>query len=374
MKKQNKQGISLIVLVITIIVMIILAASVVITLSNTGVIDRAGQAVDLTNKSQVQDLAALIWSEAYLDDLRGQDLIDEVEKKLEEQGVTKDNWDITITETGVNIAEKATSVELGTLIKDGNDYGKTINYEANGVTDWKVLYKTEEYVYIITSDILPNEKIMSEFITDSLATTREKDIYWDSAPASGTSRQLNRDLWLADQDHYDEEYNVRICSYLMDEYYWTGFMNSEYGENVVSAIGSPTLELITASWNKKRIDTNNTTIYEKEITAIYDYNGYKLNNDNVVALKGGQNDTLYALEDRYWLATPYYGSLSLFGVIKLNDRILVQEAHLKVQYEDNLLEGGITAAYPDGSLRPVVCLKASTPAKVGTTTDIELVK
>ena len=73
-----KKGISLIVLVITIIVMIILAASVVITLSNTGVIDRAGQAVDLTNEAQVQDLAALIWADAYMDNLRGQDLIDKV--------------------------------------------------------------------------------------------------------------------------------------------------------------------------------------------------------------------------------------------------------------------------------------------------------
>ena len=62
-----KKGISLIVLVITIIVMIILAATVVITLSNTGVINRASQAVDLTNEASVQDLAALIWADAYLD-------------------------------------------------------------------------------------------------------------------------------------------------------------------------------------------------------------------------------------------------------------------------------------------------------------------
>ena len=45
-----KKGISLIVLVITIIVMIILAAVVVISLSNTGIIDRADQAVKLTNE------------------------------------------------------------------------------------------------------------------------------------------------------------------------------------------------------------------------------------------------------------------------------------------------------------------------------------
>ena len=55
-----KKGISLIVLVITIIVMIIIAASVVITLTNTGITNKANEAVDLTNEKQVQNLAALI--------------------------------------------------------------------------------------------------------------------------------------------------------------------------------------------------------------------------------------------------------------------------------------------------------------------------
>ena len=43
---KKKMGISLIVLVITIIVMIILAASVMITISNTGIIDKASTAKD----------------------------------------------------------------------------------------------------------------------------------------------------------------------------------------------------------------------------------------------------------------------------------------------------------------------------------------
>ena len=83
---QKKKGISLIVLVITIIVMIILAASVVITLSNTGIIDRADQAVKLTNEKQVQDLAAMIWSEKYMDKYRGEDLTREVLEELEVEG------------------------------------------------------------------------------------------------------------------------------------------------------------------------------------------------------------------------------------------------------------------------------------------------
>ena len=55
---QKKKGISLIVLVITIIVMIILAAAVVITLSNTGIINRASDAVDKTNTQQIVNLAS----------------------------------------------------------------------------------------------------------------------------------------------------------------------------------------------------------------------------------------------------------------------------------------------------------------------------
>ncbi len=59
MVNKQKKGISLIVLVITIIVMIILAASVIVSLNNTSVIDKAGQAVDETNESELEHMDAL---------------------------------------------------------------------------------------------------------------------------------------------------------------------------------------------------------------------------------------------------------------------------------------------------------------------------
>ena len=62
-----KKGISLIVLVITIIVMIILAASVVITLSNTGIIERANHATQLTNKNQLQTSIDLMLGDIMLE-------------------------------------------------------------------------------------------------------------------------------------------------------------------------------------------------------------------------------------------------------------------------------------------------------------------
>ena len=103
----SKRGISLIVLVITIIVMIILAASVVISLNNTGIIDKANTAVQLTDERQIQDLASLIWAEAYLDETRTDTIENVVKDKLEEQGVTEDKWNIQVSNTGVTVTSKS---------------------------------------------------------------------------------------------------------------------------------------------------------------------------------------------------------------------------------------------------------------------------
>ncbi len=100
MKLKDKQGISLIVLVITIIVMIILAAAVVVTLSNTGIIGRASEATSVTNLNQVQQIATLTWSEAYIDGLRGQELKDAV---LGELGEYTNDYTIDVTDKGVTV-------------------------------------------------------------------------------------------------------------------------------------------------------------------------------------------------------------------------------------------------------------------------------
>ncbi len=102
----QKKGISLIVLVITIIVMIILAASVIIAMSNNGIIDRANQAVKLTDEKQVQDLAALIWAETYLDPEKKENIENVVKTELAKQGVTETDWNIQVSVTGIVIKSK----------------------------------------------------------------------------------------------------------------------------------------------------------------------------------------------------------------------------------------------------------------------------
>ena len=98
-----KKGISLIVLVITIIVMIILATSVMITLTNTGVINKADEAVGKTNFAQVQQYASLVWAEEYLNNKRGTQLESDVLDRLDEY---KDKYDFEVTDNGINVTEK----------------------------------------------------------------------------------------------------------------------------------------------------------------------------------------------------------------------------------------------------------------------------
>lgn len=64
--KKTKEAVSLIVLVLTIVIMIILSGVVVISLNNSGMIDRARTSVDDANFDQVKEMANVAWGEAYL--------------------------------------------------------------------------------------------------------------------------------------------------------------------------------------------------------------------------------------------------------------------------------------------------------------------
>ena len=156
----QKKGISLIVLVITIIVMIILAAAVVITLTSSGVIDRASHAVNLTNEAQVQDLAALTWSDCYLDKYRGDALVEEVTRRLGEQGVSVEEWQITITDTGIVVKDKNSAWDVvydGSMTSvDGQlimPAGTTL--DANSI--YRFTVESDEYTGVIETRILKTE-------------------------------------------------------------------------------------------------------------------------------------------------------------------------------------------------------------------------
>ncbi len=149
MKKQ-KLGISLIVLVITIIVMIILAASVVITLSNAGIINKASDAVDLTNKNEVQNLANLIWADEYMSGKRGTELQEAVLSKLDKY---KDKYDITVTDKGVNVTGKDELEDVTVAYIESDELVSGL-YDSKGrlLVSWTDL--VNEYEFDITKDFV----------------------------------------------------------------------------------------------------------------------------------------------------------------------------------------------------------------------------
>ena len=315
--------------------MIILAASVVITLSNTGVIDRASQAVDLTNESQVQDLAALTWADAYMDNLRGQNLIDEVTTKLAEQGVTTDDWNITVTDTGVSVTNKnsASGTGLGSLITADN-YGDTVDYTVtvNGTTydDWQICYHNSDYVYLIAENSITNTTLNKGVPTVASLTSDELALY-------EKFRVGNADKYtLADTVSGDTTYNCKAVAKLIRDY--ANFANTtDYGTNVVGAIGGPTLELLVAGWNAKG--------YTPTMALTIDTYGYRINNTIYVSVT---SDGLYVPSNyRYWLASPSaydYDYVMLAGYDEVDQNRFIDTS----------------------GVRPVVCLKSTIPATVGT--------
>jgi len=107
-KGKNKQAISLILLVITVIVMIILAGAIILTLSNVGIIEQAEKAVDDNDFKEVQTIASLAWSEAYME-IEGRKTQEKLEEKVLEKLRAEDieiaKYKITVTKEGVEVTQ-----------------------------------------------------------------------------------------------------------------------------------------------------------------------------------------------------------------------------------------------------------------------------
>ena len=139
---QNKKAVSLIVLVITIIVMIILAGVIILSLNNSGIIDKAQEAVDKTNEAQLKQILQVGWAEAYADGARTEeDLKSGVDAVIEKNNLDVSDYDIVVTTRGVTITRKGITTgwrQEGLTVTNGTQVltiGDIVNYdETNGGT------------------------------------------------------------------------------------------------------------------------------------------------------------------------------------------------------------------------------------------------
>jgi len=162
---QKKEGVSLIVLVITIIVMVILAGAIILSLNNAGIINKANDAVEKTNLKQVQQLASLAWAEAYADGVTTVEDVEgvkgfktRIEESLKTQAINLDDYVLTVTDTGVEVTLKVENKEDGDYEEDREDVTPPVLDPAlnpTGVIPEGGTYITG-YVYIPGGESAPN--------------------------------------------------------------------------------------------------------------------------------------------------------------------------------------------------------------------------
>ncbi len=186
---KTKQGISLIVLVITIIVMVILAGAIVLTLNNSGIIQKASEAVDKTDYATVKELTQMAWAEAYANGARTQqEFQDAVDKALEDNKIDTDKYGIIVTTNGVEVAngwiQDGLTVRKGaTLLTIGDDFDYDETNDVEKDVDWKVLGASDEGELLImsTSDIVSEYALgdtgmgINEAVNDYLNGASELD-------------------------------------------------------------------------------------------------------------------------------------------------------------------------------------------------------
>ena len=108
----QKRGISLIVLVITIIVMIILAATIIISLNNTGIIGNASMAKDMTDEKTIDEMVQVTWldgkSKKFTGDALRKYVMDNLKNVIPEEKMT--DYRISVTDRLASVAKITTKV------------------------------------------------------------------------------------------------------------------------------------------------------------------------------------------------------------------------------------------------------------------------
>ncbi len=271
-KFRNKNGITLIALVVTIIILLILAGIVLATLSgNSGILNQVAKAKEETEKAEelekVQLAVTSVMTKGY------GTLKDEyINSSFQEELSTNENisgigpWYYK----GKNIRYKI-SIDGEITILKGNaneitsqDYGKYVNYHTPISTDeenfplypsyvkWQILYSDEENVYLIAESTPGKKSFMAIFDNYNNPNGNISDLLKDSNRYSAAKRWLYGFIDKKTNDWYlipnSTAHSIRSALYLLDsENVWNINYKNEYADY---AIGAPTMELMCASYDK----------------------------------------------------------------------------------------------------------------------------
>ena len=202
------------------------------------------------------------------------------------------------------------------------DYGKYVtNYvPTNGVNDegikWKIFYADTEddNIYLIADTYVPrtNTAGTKNYVPTGYNNTRGRYAFdFHGADSYNGTKDIVTNItskWLkkytdAGYTATSEQLNGKATAYLLDINKWAGFKDSTYAEY---AVGGPTIELFTASYNM----THLTRTIETQVNST----GYSITwSDGTIGIQGelDPNESLYVISNSFdgtiddmWLASP----------------------------------------------------------------------
>ena len=239
-------------------------------------------------------------------------IYDQTNSKLTVKG-NKGEFYYKVTETEISLWKENTTP---TAKITAENYGDKVAYSAGGVDDWKIFYKDDNYVYIITSDNIKHENLPENLNNVTKVTYDSYSVYFtfsDSEEINISQDVANKyGLSWINKNPNLTTFTAKATSVLLDVSAWTTkFGNASKG---IEAIGGPTLEMWVKSWNEKstiklKTEYNETGYYVGlESTESLSYS-VRVSADTDLHKAG----SLYfprvdgnSTGDGYWLASPSY--------------------------------------------------------------------
>ena len=399
--KENKNGITLIALAVTIIVILILAGVTIATLtSENGIVNQATSAKEKNNLVKIEEDIKLEYSNLILEkQLEGkveEIKLDKLVEKLREKGysivendnkyyintnekyyeVKLDSEQLSVAKDGINNLEDSVGIKASDIAQSNNKkdfYGKKVKGytcpNTSGVETWRIFYSDNDNIYLIADDYVTienvptkNGKALNPSVDENgnvypkqLNFNSEIIDQYTSINASLINNNVNSSLNSSIIDKWMNRYKVanfldlyhigaKTTAYMLDTEIWN---NLYKGEKAKYAIGSPTLEMFKNSWE----ETHETELECEALEYLYGYKvkwkergqfttylgGFSPNEFNDIYVKPQKNNNNLS---GMWFATPA-GGFSM---------------DLLTMYQDGVICNSIYKN--DGfGFRPIVCLK-----------------
>ena len=267
--------------------------------------------------------------------------------------------------TGCNSSSSNKKIKNMTSENYGDKYNYSVTVNNVTIDDWKVFYKDDDGIYIITSEYLPIETFGNKDDENSLRSKANLKIVGDKYGMYFSTDNLkyqepNQDIMnkyfkLLKLDSTDG--SNKMISEMLHSENWDDLVNKDMG--AAYAIGGVPIEMFVASWNEKypneklylsveekgyRIGTSeNPTTYEVELNSMKGYDD-KLYFPTKDIIEEGTHGSIDYKVTGYHLASPSWCQNSPYG--KCSTTEILYESSGKIK-------GTLYGTY-GSALRPIV--------------------